>query len=97
MNNKIPFNYSSADIENYPLERLLSIFAKLSKNEKLYSRLNKLRDVRNHVAHQSLVAIIGSDEIKINDKLNNFLEHNNEVIACLGLLILEIKALGNLR
>ena len=97
LNNKIPFNYSSTDIENYPLERLLSIFTKLSKNEELYSRLNKLRDVRNHVAHQSLVAIIGSDENKINVKLNNILEHNNEVIECLGLLIVEIKALDNKR
>jgi hypothetical protein len=94
---KIPFNYSASDVENFPLERLLNTFGKLSRSDELLVRLNKLRDVRNHVAHQSLVAVIGSNERVVGDKISNFLELNHEVLECLRLLIVEIRALSNKR
>lgn len=51
LDGKMYFAYSEADIANYPLERLLAIFGKLIGNDDLKSRLNKLRKLRNDVAH----------------------------------------------
>lgn len=94
LNDKIPFNYTASDVENFPLERLLNTFGKLNRNRELLARLNKLRDIRNHVAHQSLVAVIGSSESVVGDKISNFLELNNEVLECLRLLIVEMRMLS---
>jgi hypothetical protein len=91
LSDKIPFNYTASDVENFPLERLLNTFGKLNRNKELLARLNKLRDIRNHVAHQSLVAVIGSSESVVGDKISNFLELNNEVLECLRLLIVEMR------
>ena len=57
---KVHFDYTAKDVEEFPLERLLSIFSKLNANKELIKRLNKLRAERNHVAHNSLIIAMGS-------------------------------------
>lgn len=51
----LPFTYGYKDVENFPLERLLSVFAKLNDDLDLQARLNKLVPKRNLVAHRALV------------------------------------------
>jgi hypothetical protein len=55
LDGRLPFKYSYKDIENFPLERLLGIFAKLNDDQVLQGRLNKLVPKRNLVAHRALV------------------------------------------
>jgi hypothetical protein len=55
LDGQLPFKYGYKDIENFPLERLLGIFAKLSDEQVLLGRLNKLVPKRNLVAHRALV------------------------------------------
>lgn len=55
LNGRLPFHYSYKDIENFPLERLLVVFAKLNDDKILQARLNKLVPKRNLVAHRALV------------------------------------------
>lgn len=90
LNGKIPFNYSYPDIKNYPLERLINLFAKLNDNEDLSTRLNKLRDKRNKVAHTSLLCvydvfreILGED---IHENYADLSATEGEVDHCLGLI-----------
>ena len=52
---KIPYHFSGKDVENAPLERLLAVFSKLNDNRDLQDRLNKLKESRNHVAHQGFI------------------------------------------
>lgn len=55
LNGSLPFKYGYKDIENWPLERLLAAFSKLNDDSALQARLNKLRDIRNAVAHRALL------------------------------------------
>ena len=52
---RIHFDFSVEDVENFPLERLLNVFGKLNGNEELKKRLNKLRQERNYIAHEALI------------------------------------------
>lgn len=54
LDGSLPFKYGFKDVENYPLERLLSIFSKLNDDQTLQARLNKLVAKRNLVAHRAL-------------------------------------------
>ena len=51
----IPFKFEGAEFDNAPLERLLHVFSRLTDNELLVARLNKLKSDRNFVAHYALV------------------------------------------
>jgi len=51
----LPFKYGYKDVENWPLEKLLATFPKVNDNAALQTRLNKLREMRNAVAHRSLL------------------------------------------
>ena len=55
LDGEIPFNYDFWHVENFPLEKLLSVFSKLNSNKSLHARLNKLREQRNDVAHRALL------------------------------------------
>jgi hypothetical protein len=48
----IPFKYGYSDIENYPLERAIKLFTRLSNNKRLVRALNKLTPIRNEIAHR---------------------------------------------
>jgi hypothetical protein len=54
LDGSLPFKYGYKDVENYPLERLLGVFAKLNDDAVLQSRMNKLVPKRNLVAHRAL-------------------------------------------
>jgi hypothetical protein len=52
---KMPFEYGHKDVENFPLERLLSTFMKLNANKELQRKMNALREKRNLIAHRALI------------------------------------------
>lgn len=87
------FGYSAADVEAFPLERLLNVFSKLNANHKLIGRLNKLREERNHMAHRSLLITMGPmyDHGAMEDKYIEYQFLEDEVTECLSLVIAEAK------
>jgi hypothetical protein len=92
---RIHFDFSFTDIENYPLERLLTLFGKLNGNEELKKRLNKLRTERNYVAHEALLVTIGSNPNMetLHKKAEDFFYLEDELTECLSLLTDEGKCL----
>lgn len=92
---KVPFGYGKADVESFPLERLLNVFSKLNADTALQARLNKLREERNHIAHRSLIITMGSlyDPGAVEDKYIEYVDLEDEVLECLKLVLKEAKAL----
>lgn len=92
---KLHFAYSAADVDAFPLERLLNVFSKLNANGELIGRLNKLREERNHIAHRSLLVTMGPmyDLGAIEDKYIEYQFLEDEVTECLKLVIAEAKSL----
>ena len=92
---KVHFDYTAKDVEEFPLERLLSIFSKLNANKELIKRLNKLRAERNHLAHNSLIIVMGSkyDAGAIEDRLQEYYLLEGELTDCLNLVIEESQSL----
>ncbi|WP_417438875.1 hypothetical protein [Idiomarina sp.] len=95
LNGRMHFDYSVADVENFPLERLLNVFGKLNGNRELLERLNKLRAQRNHVAHESLIIVMGTiyDKEVVQKKHGEFFYLEDELTECLDLVVEETKAL----
>lgn len=89
------FGYSIEDVENHPLERLLTTFSKLNGNAELHKQLNALRVKRNHVAHKSLLVSFGrsdgSAELEKADEAFFYLE--DEVQECLHAVLAELRLL----
>lgn len=50
---ELVFRSDPKEYENAPLERLIKLFAKLTRNEEFVSRLNKLLEPRNYCAHRA--------------------------------------------
>ena len=89
---RIHFDFSIEDVENYPLERLLNVFGKLNGNKKLKKRLNKLKKERNYVAHEALLVTIGSNPNMetIHKKAEDFFYLEDELAECLMLVTEEL-------
>jgi hypothetical protein len=92
---KVHFGYSITDIENHSLERLLGIFSKFNTNQDLNKRLNKLKEQRNHIAHESLLIVMGTnyDRETTNERHIDFMMLEDELFECLKITIEETKAL----
>lgn len=77
---RVHFDFSISDVENYPLERLINVFGKLNGNEELKKRLNKLKSERNYVAHQALLVTIGSNPNMdtLHEKLKTSFAHDRK-------------------
>jgi len=90
LNGRLPFHYSYKDIENFSLERLLSVFAKLNDDKPLQARLKKLVSKRNLVAHRALVyrhkVIADLLEINQSDLLQDLKAVEIELDDCLKIL-----------
>lgn len=95
VNEKVHFGYSAKDVEAFPLERLLNVFGKLNSNADLITRLNKLKDERNQLAHRSLLITMGSmyDQGAVEDKHNEYFWLEDELAECLAAVIAEGRAL----
>ena len=96
LNQTVPFNFDGTEFENAPLERLLHIFARLTDNNPLVSRLNKLKKNRNFVAHFAFVEYLKSmDDPSQNEanreKLNTI---TKEAWVCFVILQEDIQALN---
>ncbi len=91
----IHFDFSVSDVEGYPLERLLNVFGKLNGNETLKKRLNKLRNERNYIAHEALLATIGSNPNMdtLHQKTEDFFYLEDELAKCLNLVTEEFRKL----
>jgi len=92
---RVHFDFSISDIENYPLERLLTLFGKLNRNEELKKRLNKLRADRNYVAHQALLVTVGSNPNMdtLHKKAEHFFYLEDDLAECIDLLTKEGESL----
>ncbi|MCA2438574.1 MULTISPECIES: hypothetical protein [Vibrio] len=92
---RIHFDFSIEDVENYPLERLLNTFVKLNGNKELHKRLNKLRKQRNYIAHEALIVTIGDNPNMdtLHEKSREFFELEDELSDCLKALITEFENL----
>ena len=88
---RVHFDFSISDIENYPLERLLTLFGKLNRNEALKKRPNKLRNERNYAAHEALLVTIGSNPNMdtLHKKAEDFFYVEGELAECIDLLTKE--------
>ena len=64
---------------NHPLERLLNTFQHINDNTDLQKRLNKLREGRNHIAHQAL--LVSHEELR--DILDEDLDENHNDVSLL--------------
>jgi hypothetical protein len=95
VNGKIHFDYSFSDVETLSLGRLLEIFEKLNANQDLITRLKKLRQERNEIAHKSLLIAMGSNyDLEALDAADEaFFYLEDEVSECLSLAIKETKTL----
>lgn len=82
---RVYFDFSASDVENYPLEKLLNLFGKLNGNEELKKRLNKLRSHRNYVAHQALLLSLPKNENtdEFHEKARDFFYLEEEIMKCL--------------
>ncbi len=91
----IHFDFSISDVENYPLERLLTLFSKLNGNEELKKRLNKLRKERNYIAHEALLVTVGSNPNMdtLHKKAEDFFYLEDELSECLKLVTEEFSKL----
>ena len=92
----IAFNYTYKDIDNHPLEKLLTIFKKLNSNNMLCDKLNALRNSRNQLAHKSILLASPSlsQELKETflggmDSQIDYEQLQIEVNACIKILIEE--------
>ncbi|WP_298773031.1 hypothetical protein [uncultured Shewanella sp.] len=85
----IYFDFSTKDVESFPLERLLNLFGKLNNNDELKKRLNKLTKNRNYLAHEALLVTIGSDPNMdtLHTKAKEFYELESELMDCLKVLL----------
>lgn len=92
---KIHFDFSIEDIENYALGRLLNLFGKLNGNEELKKRLNKLTKERNYIAHEAMLVTIGSNPNMetLHKKAEDFFYLEDELAKCLALMVNETKLL----
>lgn len=91
----VRFDFSISDVENYPLERLLTLFSKLNDNEELKKRLNKLRKERNYIAHEALLVTVGSNPNMdtLHKKSQDFFYLEDELSECLKLVSKEFSKL----
>lgn len=92
---RIHFDFSVEDVENFPLERLLNVFGKLNGNEELKKRLNKLRKERNYIAHEALIVTVGSNPNMetLHKKAEDFFYLEDELSECLHLVTEEFRNL----
>jgi len=57
----VPFRFAGEDYEDSSLERLISVFRKLSNNAELIGRLDRFRKDRNFVAHRAVTDCLDRD------------------------------------
>ena len=88
VNETIPFNFSYKDVENSPLEKLLSTFKKFNGDSELHKRLDKIKASRNYAAHQGLShsfdAVAVTLGIDIDAKQNELVQAAADIDACLS-------------
>jgi hypothetical protein len=95
LDKSIPFEFSGKDYESVALETLIKIFSKLSDNQELITRLRKVTDERNYVAHQALVKYLGGPEdgSHHDEHSKRITSITVEAWACLAVLQQDLAAL----
>ena len=95
LDGEIHFSHTIEDVENHPLERLLTLFRKLNSDTELHGKLSKLVSKRNHIAHKALLVSWGTAEtpaaLKEADEAFFYLE--DDVDVCLNELLDELRHL----
>ncbi len=54
LGNRMAFEMTGDDYQNYSLERLINTFKKFTDNKDLVKRLNKFKDERNFLSHKAI-------------------------------------------
>ena len=100
---EIVFKYSFKDLDGASLERLLKIFTDFNNNEELRTRLGKLKDSRNLIAHKSMILSSGTMPkslkkftVGYEDNPIDYAEINKELLECQTMLRAENLRLATL-
>jgi hypothetical protein len=66
---RMAFKMSGEDYENSSLEKLISIFKKLSDNATLVGQLNRFKDERNKLAHEGITRCLNDYEDTLSESV----------------------------
>lgn len=94
MRGRLPFDYKEGDVDELPLGRLLTVFAKYNHNAALIERLRKLQKDRNHIAHQAfLLAFVGKEPVEdtLGSEFEKVREIANAIWACIPDITKEVQ------
>lgn len=98
LNGSVHFGYAYKDIQRFPLEKLMNVFSKLNDNIELQSRINKLRDKRNDIAHGALLyrhdLIRDLLALDLETHAVDLAKTEQEVDKCLSLVTRELEPLA---
>ncbi|KQX99227.1 hypothetical protein ASD22_02830 [Rhodanobacter sp. Root480] len=97
LDGSVHFGYAYKDIQRFPLEKLMNVFTKLNDNIELQSRINKLRDKRNDIAHGALLyrhdLIRDLLALDVEAHVVDLSKTEQEVDECLSLVTRELEPL----
>jgi hypothetical protein len=88
-----------AEYENAPLERLIKMYSKLSKNAALVDRLKRLVKPRNYCAHRAYAHEFQSridPSVNVHVELRTIVTANSEAMKALDELHEELNAIASL-
>ena len=94
----IPFRFDGQEYENAPLERLITVFAKLTDNSILIDRLNKVKNERNYCAHAAFVEYLkklDADDFEHKKEAERIEAIAKESWDCFTVLLSEVNGLND--
>lgn len=59
LNGRLHYDYDQSDVQEAPLGRLLTVFAKICSNEELLAEMRSLLKHRDQAAHQAFICLYG--------------------------------------
>ena len=97
----IPFNHSFEQIENFPLERLNTLFSRYNENRDLHRLISRLVKHRNDVAHRAMLYDHGafSEHFEWDKRRSQFKDlttAEDELDLCMEELAKEMKVVADL-
>ena len=96
----IPFNHNFEQIENFPLERLNTLFSRYNNNQALQKRIGRLIKHRNDVAHRAMLYNGAfAEHFEWDKRLNQFKDltaAEDDLDACMEELATEMKVVADL-
>jgi hypothetical protein len=97
----IPFNHYFEQVENFPLERLSTLFSRYNNNQTLQKRIGRLVKHRNDVAHRAMLYNHGAfaEHFEWDKRRNHFKDltaAEDELDACMEELAKEMQVVADM-